>query len=56
MRYTDEYIRKLATCIVNSWDMDTLINYAIEQLFQFYERDQEKFQKDWEDYKDVSTE
>lgn len=52
MSYTDENIEKLASVVVDSWDMDTLVNYAKERLFYFYQEDKKEFEKDWEAFKD----
>jgi hypothetical protein len=41
-------IQTLAEKVVESWDMDTLVQYAIDQLVAFYHRDQEKYNEDLE--------
>ena len=44
-----ENINKLAEAIVDSWDMDTLMGYAVSQLEVFYTTDEETFQVDWKE-------
>jgi hypothetical protein len=38
---------RLARQIVDDWDIDTLMDFAMETLDQNYQYDQEQFQNDW---------
>jgi len=44
---TEETREKLAHEVVDSWDMDDLITYAIDKLEEYYKSDEEGFQADW---------
>jgi 2-oxoglutarate dehydrogenase complex dehydrogenase (E1) component-like enzyme len=39
--------RKLAEEIMESWDLDTLASYAVEQLMDNYETNPDSFDEDW---------
>ena len=45
MKHTKKNIEKLARVVVDSWDMDTLICYAIEKLIENYV-DKDLFEND----------
>jgi hypothetical protein len=45
-KYNNENMEKLAEEVVNSWDMDTLMNYALQQLVSAYENDITLFNSD----------
>ena len=45
--YTNATRSELATQVVESWDMDTLINAAIGSLADAYRGDTELFKSDW---------
>lgn len=47
VKHTEENIEKLSRNIVDSWDMDTLLNYAIERLSDFYKKNKEDFYAEW---------
>ena len=47
MLHTAENVENLATAIVNDWDLDTLIDYAVTQLTNHYMEDEESFIEDW---------
>ena len=42
-------IEKLAREVVDGWDMDDLIGYAVQQLMIYYIKDKKGFEKDWEE-------
>ena len=46
MKYTEENIEKLAKDVVDSWDMEDLILFAINALIQTYKDDKESFDND----------
>lgn len=46
----EERRQALAKLVVADWDMDTLIVYAEDRLQEFYEKDKEAFENDWEEY------
>ncbi len=46
MENNEENRKKLATEIVDSWDMKALLNYAIEKVEEAYEFDNECFIED----------
>ena len=48
MKRTDENIEKLAQEVLNSWDMDTLQGYALQQLEKAYKEDEQLFKDDVE--------
>ena len=43
MEYTDDNIRKLATIIVNSLDMDDLVSYVEDDLWATMTQDEDMF-------------
>ena len=45
----DERISKLALEVVNSWDMDTLLNYAVERLEDFYKSNLDDFETEYKE-------
>lgn len=47
--YTPENIDILVETIVDIWDMETLLSYALEHLQEAYSSDKELFYKDWEE-------
>jgi hypothetical protein len=50
---TDENINKLATEIIESWDMKSLIAYAIDSLEQdFSDLSNKEFTEQWDDFFD----
>lgn len=46
-RNTPENREALAQKVVDNWDMDTLVQYAIDQTVIFYASHDAKFQEDW---------
>jgi ethanolamine ammonia-lyase large subunit len=36
MKYTDEEITKAVESMVDAWDMDTIINFAVEDRLEYY--------------------
>jgi len=44
----DDNCLKLAKLVVDSWDMDTLVSFAVEQLTINYMEDNNMFQEDCE--------
>jgi hypothetical protein len=40
-------MEKLTNYVVDSWDMDTLIQYAKDRLMDAYRNDKELFEEDW---------
>ncbi len=49
--YNEENIKKLATFIVESWDMKTLVQYTTQQLIDEYENNEQSFIEEWEMHK-----
>tara|TARA_A100001201_G_scaffold130305_1_gene116042 strand:- start:302 stop:502 length:201 start_codon:yes stop_codon:yes gene_type:complete len=47
---TKERLEGLAKLVVDDWDMDTLISFAIEQVFQDYQYDIQQAVVDAESY------
>lgn len=43
-------VEKLASDIVEDWDMNTLIDYAVTSLTNHYMKNEEEFQEEWEDF------
>jgi len=43
----DENRQKLAEVVVDTWDMDTLVEFAVDKLVEVYKNDDIAFQKDW---------
>jgi len=52
MKYNEENMGRLAKVVVDSWDMKTLQQYAIEKLVETYEDFKECFEEDAENFKD----
>jgi len=48
MKHNDDNIEKLSREVVESWDMDTLLSYAIERLEDFYKENPDDFNAEWE--------
>ena len=46
----DENRTRLAEEVVEGWDMDDLIFYAIKQLKEYYKGDDEAFEEEWIDH------
>lgn len=40
---------KLAQHIVDGWDIQTVLTYAVERLTTYYERNEDAFRADWEE-------
>ena len=47
---TKERLEGLAKLVVDDWDMDTLLSFAIEQVFQDYQYDIQQAVVDAESY------
>jgi len=41
---------KLANAVVDSWDMTTLFEHGVMTTEESYQKDDELFQRDWEDF------
>ena len=52
MKYNQENIKRLAKVVVDSWDIKTLIQFAIDKLIWSYEADEEAFNQDCNIHKD----
>lgn len=48
IEYNKRNCEELAEYVVNSMDMDTLVSFATEQLYEWYCRDEENFRDDVE--------
>lgn len=48
IEYNKKNCEELAEYVVNSMDMDTLVSFAIDQLYEWYCRDEENFRDDVE--------
>lgn len=48
IEYNKRNCEELAKYVVNSMDMDTLVSFATEQLYEWYCRDEENFRDDLE--------
>jgi len=46
-QHTADNVEKLAQEVVDEWDMDTLIDYAVQQLTNHYMNDENSFIEDW---------
>jgi len=57
---TQRELEVLAIKVVDSWEMETLLSNAIENLIEFYqegtEASQEVFADDWETFMDADEE
>lgn len=42
--------RKLAMAVVDSWDLETLVGYAVDQLTEIYRDDEEVYEEVLKDY------
>lgn len=49
-KHDHENIEKLANLVVESYDLDTLINACIKQLMREYTVDKDSFQNDWSNF------
>ena len=49
----EENISKLAAAVVDSWDMETLLHYAMMNLEDAYGKDTELFERDWLEMSDI---
>lgn len=47
--HNNQTMLKLAYQVVEDWDLETLVNYAIDQLQMSYEKDKDGFYDDWKD-------
>ena len=52
VEHTAENVEKLAGDIVEGWDMDDLINYAVATLTNHYMNDEEYFHNEWSEFYD----
>lgn len=48
-KHNEDNVRKLAEECVECWDMDCLIDFAINRLISDYKGDKELFLRDWKD-------
>jgi len=47
MEHTADNVERLATKIVDDWDLNTLMDYAVTSLTNHYMNDIEAFENDW---------
>ncbi len=47
---TTDRLENLATLVVDKWDLETLVQFAQEQVFQDYQYDIDRAVEDAEDY------
>ena len=47
IKKTGKNIDKLARAVIDSWDMNTLLCYAHQNLTDYYKKDLKGFQEDW---------
>lgn len=52
IKHTQENIKRLAKVVVDSWDMDFIVQYAVEHLIKVYETNKECFIHDYNAHKD----
>lgn len=50
---TEENCERLAREVVDSWDMDTLVSFAIEQLQMNYMLNVDEFEDDWPEFMEI---
>ena len=50
MTNNEENRQKIAEAVVDSWDMDDLIYYAIKRITEDYEKDGDLFEEDAESF------
>lgn len=50
MKSTEESRERLALAIVDAWDMDTLIQYAVDKLTEYYKTDKKQFDIDYKEF------
>ena len=48
IEYNEENMEKLARKVVDDWDMDTLMNFAIERIYANYKNNKCDFEGDLE--------
>ncbi len=48
--YNQDNIEILATAVVDGWDQDAVIHFAIFHLKQAYQANKKCFKKDWDSY------
>ena len=47
IKNTEKNCDLLAKEIVDSWDMDSLVNYAIDRMSNFFQQDKKDFEAEW---------
>ena len=47
VEYKQENIENLAHMVIESWDMETLLGYALDRLVDGYQKDRSAFLCDW---------
>ena len=47
IEHTEKNCDLLAKEIVDSWDMDSLVNYAIDRMSNFFQQDKKDFEAEW---------
>jgi len=47
MEHTADNVERLATKIVDDWDLNNLMDYAVTSLTNHYMNDIEAFENDW---------
>ena len=52
MKHDDENIKRLSVVVVDGWDQETLIQFAIDKLVEAYEADKEAFDNDCKAHED----
>jgi len=50
--HTTENVEQLASDIVEGWDLDDLIQYALTQLTNHYMENEEEFHEEWSEFYD----
>lgn len=53
---SEDMRRKVATAVIDSWDMDTLVEYAVEQMAEGYKFNGWAFEMDRKDFLEDSDE
>lgn len=48
--HSDENCQELASEIVQSWDLDSLVDFAVCTLEERFQADSEVFQQEWKDF------
>ena len=49
IKHNEENIEKLAKVVVEDWDMDTLLTYALERLMDYFKHNKAEFKDAWKD-------